>query len=82
MKYKCKCPPNSPFHWRENKEPTIFLKDKSLQHSQQSSASQTAVVERERLNGRDIGNVAGMATVVDRLNVRLFTVYSKALPSK
>lgn len=24
---KCKCHPNSPFHWRENPRPSIFLQD-------------------------------------------------------
>lgn len=82
MKYKCKCPPGSPFHWRENKTPSIFAQDKSLQKSAMSSASQTMVVERERLNGRDISNVAGMAITINRVNLREFSVYSRAVPSK
>lgn len=24
---KCKCHPNSPFHWRENPRPSMFLQD-------------------------------------------------------
>lgn len=82
MKYKCKCPPGSPFHWRENKTPSIFVQDKSIQKSAMSSASQTMVVERERLNGRDISNVAGMAITINRVNLREFSVYSRAVPSK
>ena len=76
---KCKCHPDSPFVWRSNLRPSIFVLDKSIRHSQMSSASQTAVVERKRLNGIDIGNVAGVSPNTDaRLNVRNFTVYSKA----
>ena len=82
MKYKCKCPPGSPFHWRENKTPSIFAQDKSLQKSAMSSASQTMVVERERLNGRDISNISGIASVLTRINLREFSVYSRAVPSK
>jgi hypothetical protein len=47
-----------------------------------SSASQTMVVERERLNGRDISNISGMTNVLSRVNLREFSVYSKAVPSK
>lgn len=46
------------------------------------SVSQTAVVERERLNGRDISHFPGMRVVVDRVNIKQFSVYSKAVPSK
>ncbi len=27
---KCKCPEGSPFHWRDDKTPSIFTQDKSL----------------------------------------------------
>lgn len=81
MKYKCKCPPDSPFHWRDNKSPTIF-QDKSLKQSITSSMSQTVVVERERLNGRDISHLPGMKATVERINLRQFAVFSRAVPSK
>lgn len=82
MKYKCKCHPNSPFHWRDDPRLSIFAEDKSMRQSAMSSASQTMVVERERLNGRDISNVAGMAQTINRLNIRQFSVFSRAVVSK
>lgn len=69
MKYKCKCPPNSPFHWRENPRPSIFVKDNGAL----LSLRQTEVVETARKNGRDIGHIPGVTT-----KVRHFHVYSKA----
>ena len=82
MKYKCKCPPNSPFHWRENKTPSIFALDKSFEKSAMSSASQTNVVEMGRLNGKDIGNLGGLTKTISRINLREFSVFSRAVPSK
>ncbi len=79
---KCTCPPNSPFRWRENKTPSIFAQDKSLHKSVMSSASQTMVVERERLNGRDISNLGGLTKTISRINLREFSVFSRAVPSK
>jgi len=82
MKYKCNCHPSSPFHWRDNKTPSIFIQDKFIKKSAMSSASQTMVVERERLNGRDISNVAGLTNTISRVNLRQFSIYSRAVPSK
>ena len=82
MKYKCKCPPGSPFHWRENKTPSMFALDKFFAKSAASSASQTMVVERERLNGRDISDMGGLTRTVSRINLREFSVFSRAVPSK
>jgi hypothetical protein len=47
-----------------------------------SSASQTMVVERERLNGRDISNLGGLTKTISRINLREFSVFSRAVPSK
>lgn len=79
---KCNCPEGSPFHWRDDKTPSIFTQDKSLRQSMVTSASQTRVVERERLNGRDIGNVAGLTATDIRINLRQFSVFTRAVPSK
>jgi hypothetical protein len=27
---KCKCHPDSPFHWAQNKQPSIFLQDQQF----------------------------------------------------
>lgn len=66
---KCKCPPGSPFHWREDKSPSIFAKDNGALLSMR----QTEVVETARKNGRDIGHIPGVTT-----KVRYFHFYSKA----
>ncbi len=79
---KCKCPEGSPFHWRDDKTPSIFTQDKSLRQSMVTSASQTRVVERERLNGRDISNLPGLSNTISRINLRQFSVFTRAVPSK
>jgi hypothetical protein len=79
-KPKCKCPPNSPFHWRDNPRPSIFV-DAKLHNALNNSIKQTAHIERERLNGRDISHVAGLShkSHAQRIiSVRQFTVYSRA----
>jgi hypothetical protein len=60
----------------------MFALDKSFAKSAASSASQTMVVERERLNGRDISNLGGLTKTISRLNLREFSVFSRAVPSK
>ena len=54
-KMKCKCPLESPFHWKEDKSPSIFAKDNGALLSMR----QTEVVETARKNGRDIGHIPG-----------------------
>lgn len=76
-KYTCKCPPNSPFHWRDNPRPSIFATDNGAR----LSINQSAVVDREREKGRDISHVAGLSTKsqIDRLmSFKQFTVYTRA----
>lgn len=80
---KCKCPPNSPFLWRNNKTPTIFVQANVNQYSQLSQ-KQSAYVERERNAGRDISHIAGIskASNAKRLTeFKKFAVYSFAKPS-
>jgi hypothetical protein len=79
MKYKCKCPPDSPFHWRDNPRPSIFSQDNGALLSMR----QTAVVERERENGHDVSHVAGLSKRPENLRrptitVKQFTVFSRA----
>ena len=69
MKYKCKCPPGSPFHWRGDPRPSIFAKENGALLSMR----QTEVVETARKSGRDIGHIPGVTT-----KVRYFHVFSKA----
>lgn len=65
----CKCPPGSPFHWKQDKRPSIFAKDNGALLSMR----QTEVVETARKNGRDIGHIPGVTA-----KVRVFHIYSRA----
>lgn len=79
-KRRCKCPEGSPFHWKDEDRPSIFAQAK-LENSLNNSLKQTAHIEKERVNGRDISHVAGLSkkSHAQRLiSVRQFLVYSKA----
>lgn len=75
---KCKCPIDSPFMWRHDHRPSMFLKDKSMRIAAQSSASQTAVIERERINGKNIGLVNEHTKPIKVLSTRQLLVFSRA----
>lgn len=81
---KCKCHPDSPFHWAKNKRPSIFLSTFNTKRSM-LSMNQTAVVEREREAGRDIAHIAGLSKS-DRAqkitDFKRFAIFSLARPSK
>lgn len=81
-KPKCKCPPDSPFHWRNDPRPSIFATDPQLKAAATLSQNQTMVIEREREKGRDISHFPGMsdksAQRVGRINVKEFNIYSRA----
>jgi hypothetical protein len=74
--YTCKCPPDSPFHWRDNPRPSIFATDPNLKAAATLSHNQTMVVERERAKGKDISNVAALSERI--ISVRQFTVFTRA----
>jgi hypothetical protein len=75
MKYKCKCPPNSPFHWRDNPRPSIFSQDNSVL----LSIRQSTVVDKKREKGHDVSHLPGLTTKEQRIvNLRQFTVYTRA----
>jgi hypothetical protein len=81
MKYKCKCPPDSPFHWRDNPRPSIFATDPHLKAAATLSHNQTMVVEREREKGHDISHIPGLSakTHTERLiSVKQFTIFTRA----
>ena len=79
MKYRCKCPPDSPFHWRDDPRPSIFLQDPHVKAAATLSLNQTLVVERKRERGEDIGNIPGV-TEKQRsiINVRQFNIFARA----
>lgn len=80
-KRKCKCPPDSPFHWRDNLRPSIFATDPHLKAAATLSHNQTLVIEREREKGRDISHFPGMSDKAAkgmRINVKEFNIFSRA----
>ena len=77
---KCNCPPDSPFKWRHDHSPSVFAKDPHFRgHGAVMSQSQTQVVERNRAQGISIGTIPNLSNKAQNIiNVRQFTVYSKA----
>ena len=80
MKYKCKCPPNSPFHWKSDKSPTIF-QDKSFSQSAFSSAGATMRVEQMRAEGKGIIKGISKDREAEILRIRTYTTFARAIPS-
>lgn len=82
MKYRCKCPEDSPFHWRHNPRPSVFAKDSLFTAGAKLSQNQTMVIERSREQGRDISHFPGMSEksskIPNRINVREFNIFSRA----
>ena len=76
----CKCPPDSPFHWKHDRTPTVFVKDPHFRgHGAVMSQSQTQVVERNRAQGIAFGTISNLSNKAQNIiNVRQFTIYSKA----
>lgn len=77
---KCRCPVDSPFMWKHDHTPTVFLKDPHFRGAGATmSQSQTQVVERNRAQGISIGTIPNLSNKAQNtINVRQFTVYSKA----
>jgi len=83
MKFKCNCPVDSPFHWKHDTSPTVFLKDAHFRgHGATMSQSQTQVVERSRAQGISLGTIPNLSnkSVQSTISVRQFSVYSRAVP--
>jgi len=77
---KCKCNHDSPFLWKHNHSPSVFLQDAHFRgHGATMSQSQTQVVERNRAQGVAFGTIPNLSNKAQNIiNVRQFTVYSKA----
>ncbi len=77
---KCRCPVDSPFMWRHDNSPTVFAKDSHFRGAGAvMSQSQTQVIERNRAQGISIGTIPNLSNKAQNIiNVRQFTVYSKA----
>ena len=78
---KCKCNHDSPFLWKHDHSPSVFLQDAHFRgHGATMSQSQTQVVERNRAQGISLGTIPNLSnkSVQNTISVRQFTVYSKA----
>jgi len=83
MKFKCNCPVDSPFHWKHDHSPSVFLQDAHFRgHGATMSQSQTQVVERSRAQGISLGTIPNLSnkSVQSTISVRQFSVYSRAVP--
>ncbi len=79
MKYKCNCPEGSPFHWQDDKRPSIFARDNGAL----LSLKQTVVVERERERGNDVSHLPGISKRPENvrrptITVKQFNIFSRA----
>ena len=87
---KCKCHPDSPFHWRGDKSPTVFARDINFRASktgQTTSQASTAQVEKARAEGTMAGFMRGISRNREEeiLRIRNFTTFTLAVahaPSK
>lgn len=81
-KLKCKCPPNSPFHWAHTPRPSIFMADQYFRVTStgvtQSEAA-TASVERARAEGINAGLIKGISRKHEEeiLRMRNFAIYAQ-----
>lgn len=87
---KCKCHPDSPFHWKDNPQPSMFFNDQFFRASktgQSVSQASTAQVEKARAEGTMAGFLRGISKNREEeiLRIRNFTTFTLAVahaPSK
>lgn len=91
---KCKrCVADSPFHWAEHKEPSIFAKDSFFcaKNSAGQTAGQivTAIREKNKAEGKPVSklyNLENKKTVKQKieqiLEFRFFGTFTKAVATK
>lgn len=83
---KCKCHPDSPFHWRQNPRPSIFFKDVSYRATsdgQTLSHLSSALVDKARSNGQTAGFIKGISKdrEAEILRMRNFNTFALAVVS-
>lgn len=81
---KCSCHPDSPFHWRQNKRPSMFQADvnfRAPKSGQTHSQVSTANVEKIRAEGKSAGFLRGISKNREEeiLRVRNFLTFSLAV---
>ena len=86
----CKCHPDSPFLWRKNPKPSIFMKDHVFRSKGDSglslSQNATAVVEANRRQGKMSGTVKNFSSTTFEkeqavIAYKQFGIYSRAKSS-
>lgn len=82
---KCKCPPDSPFHWKNDKSPTVFARDKYFTPGGAASAiGATQRVESDRQKGGNMGVIKGISRdrEAEVLRIRTFSMFTRAMASE
>lgn len=83
---KCKCHPDSPFHWRENPRHSIFYKDpvyRGTQDGKTLSQVSSELVEQSRRDGKMAGFIKGISAKREEeiLRMRNFKTFTLAVVS-
>lgn len=87
---KCKCQPNSPFHWRENPQDSMFMRDHTFRAKgvEGKSGAQIATdfVESQRQMGKNVGTIKKLGTQTKEKELALiaykqFGIFSRANPN-
>ena len=87
---KCKCHPDSPFHWASNPRPSIFANDMYFRakgaDGKSGSQIATEFVEDQRKEGKMTGSIANLGRPTKEKEMALiaykqFGIYSRAHPN-
>ncbi len=87
---KCKCHPDSPFHWRENPRDSMFMQDHTFRakgaEGKSSSQIATDFVDYQREMGKNLGTIKKLGTQSKEKELALiaykqFGIYSRAHPN-
>ena len=87
---KCKCHPNSPFHWAQNPCDSMFMKDHTFRsrgaEGKSSAQIATDFVELQRKMGKSPGTIKKLGSQTKEKEIALlaykqFGIYSRANPS-
>ena len=86
---KCKCHPDSPFHWRENVQPSIFMADPVFRakgaEGKSTSQLATEYVDSQRELGKMHGSIPNLGRNTKEKEAALiaykqFGIFSRAHP--
>ena len=83
----CNCHPDSPFHWAEKQQPSIFAKDNTFtaKNKEGQSIGQIVTTRLDKLRdeGQQVGKISGLSKKNEEaiLAYKQFGIYSKAVPS-